>query len=74
MPQVPRSIYYMRIMSPCKDCNERGAGCHSKCEKYNNWQKIQLEEKRKAWESYAAVRKIEDCNVRSRIKTIMGKK
>ena len=28
-------IYYTD--SPCKDCEDRTVGCHSICERYNNW-------------------------------------
>ena len=34
-------------MSPCKDCEERHVGCHSKCEKYAEFRK-EVNEKREA--------------------------
>lgn len=24
-------------INPCKDCKDRKVGCHSTCEKYNQW-------------------------------------
>jgi hypothetical protein len=33
--------------SPCKDCNERKEGCHSKCPKYMKFKILLEQEKRK---------------------------
>lgn len=27
----------MNIIAPCKDCPDRTAHCHAKCDKYNAW-------------------------------------
>ena len=29
----------MALLTPCFDCTERFVGCHSKCDKYAEWQK-----------------------------------
>lgn len=47
MSNVPRTIYYPRSPSPCKDCVERHSGCHSECEKYGDWNKQRLQQKSK---------------------------
>lgn len=35
------------IITPCKDCEERYAGCHSKCELYIDWKKVHEAEKKR---------------------------
>lgn len=37
------------IIAPCKGCEDRKMGCHSKCEKYIEWKKA-TEERKKAIE------------------------
>lgn len=32
---------------PCKDCDKREPGCHSKCEAYRNFRKANIELNRK---------------------------
>lgn len=36
--------------SPCKDCQERYLGCHSKCEKYIKYHEANLERQKKIQE------------------------
>lgn len=33
-------------MIPCKDCLDRYVGCHSTCDKYIEWNKQHLEQKK----------------------------
>ena len=40
-----------REMSPCKDCTDRFATCHDKCEKYKAW-KSRLDEVNKRRKEY----------------------
>ena len=30
----------MKPIAPCRDCTDRHATCHSDCERYKEWQKV----------------------------------
>lgn len=60
MSNVPRTIYYSKSPSPCKDCEERHSGCHSKCKKYGEWSEIRLQHKRKFKDEVIKNRRYED--------------
>ena len=36
---------------PCKECNCREVGCHSKCEAFNDWKKSGIEIKKDYFET-----------------------
>lgn len=36
---------YFNTSSPCKDCEDRNVGCHSKCEKYIEFKRMRDERK-----------------------------
>lgn len=38
---------------PCKDCNDRSAECHAKCEKYVQWQNNSVTVENSNWVSVA---------------------
>ena len=46
----------MGLSAPCKDCGDRGIGCHSTCDKYK-----QFADKRKEY-----VRKVKACKRKER--------
>lgn len=33
----------MKPIAPCRDCTDRHATCHSDCERYKEWQKVNEE-------------------------------
>jgi len=46
---VSRSV---KLSAPCKDCEDRGVGCHGKCEKYRAYKERMSEERRKCLKAY----------------------
>lgn len=42
------NLYPNQTISPCRDCNDRTVGCHSNCDRYNEW----LREERQKNEEY----------------------
>ena len=33
----------MKVVAPCKDCEDRVVNCHSTCDKYISWKKLMKE-------------------------------
>ena len=39
MDDTKSLLFYRKSKNPCKDCTDRNAACHGKCEKYAEWLK-----------------------------------
>lgn len=39
------SLFYRKPSAPCKECADRFVGCHSSCEKYDDWSKKEISQK-----------------------------
>jgi hypothetical protein len=59
MPYTPRTMYYHKEMPPCKDCQDRQMGCHSKCERFAKWKEQTNDSRTQATNHYKADR---DCD------------
>lgn len=57
---VPRGIIYRKDNSPCFDCNERNAECHSGCNKYKAYKDKIEKTKADLMEKFKGRRMIED--------------
>ena len=58
------------IQSPCKDCLERKIGCHSECEKYNEYTERCNNERQKVYNAYRTERLLEKSEIEGRVKTL----
>lgn len=67
MTNIPRSSYYRRTPSPCKNCDKRYLGCHSQCEDYKEWKIKEQEEHAKAINKQKAERMQEDILIKANI-------
>ena len=60
MSNVPRTVYYHKSVSPCKDCEDRHSGCHSKCAKYGEWNEQRIQVKSQNYANVAKRKNYED--------------
>ena len=74
MSNVPRSIYYSKTSSPCKDCEDRQSGCHSKCEKYGEWNKQRIQSRHDNYIAVSRNKMVEDYVMNSVIDLRAGKR
>ena len=68
MPDTPRTIFYHRERPPCKDCQDRHKGCHSKCEKFTKWSEETQDSRVQAIKQYKTDRLCEDYDISKRIR------
>ena len=58
-----------RLQAPCKDCINRELGCHSKCEKYQEYCRLNSEQKEELYKERLLTMQIIEMNNASRKKT-----
>lgn len=49
MSDLNSFLFYHPSKPPCKDCDDRELGCHSKCITYNSWKEKDMNFKRKIY-------------------------
>ena len=68
MPLTPRLFLRKKIPCPCHKCTERIMGCHAECKKYKEFKHQRAEEYKKMKATYIHERKIEDYEIKQKIK------
>ena len=79
MPTVPRystvvDNVVQRIKPPCMTCTIRTPGCHGKCDGYKNYKMQVEEEKTKVYSAYIDRIKVDDYEIKKRVKKAKQRK
>ena len=71
MSLIIRSRYIRPSKPVCeKDCKDRKAGCHSKCQKYLEWQRENWERKKAIKKYNKSIADIEEYEIKEKQKNI----
>ncbi len=62
------------ILSPCKECKDRRAGCHSECEKYKEYKQTLYEFHKGLYKRHNAEQEATAHEVDSKLRTIKRNK
>ena len=73
MSRVPAYSRHRRTAPPCKGCEDRVVGCHSRCDKYKEWKAQDLEKIKQANDLHLAEQVVDDYVVK-KIRSVKARK